>query len=46
VLVVTSWDFLIKKDISELKQLYRESCASNEKVLRFSSQLINKLNIS
>ena len=46
VLVVPSWDFLIKKDISELKQLYKESCASNEKVLRFSSQLINKLNIS
>jgi hypothetical protein len=46
VLVVPSWDFLIKKDISELKQLYKERCLSSEKALRFSSQLINSLSIS
>ena len=43
VLVVPSWDFLIKKDISELKQLYKERCAKNERVLSFSAQLIDGL---
>ena len=46
VLVVPSWDFLIKKDISELKQLYKERWAISDKALRFSSQLINSLSIS
>ena len=46
VLVVPSWDFLIKKDISELKQLYKERWAISDKALRFSNQLINSLSIS
>jgi hypothetical protein len=43
VLVVPSWDFLIKKDISELKQLYEKSSVSNEKVLNFSAQIVDGL---
>jgi hypothetical protein len=46
VLVVPSWNFLIEKEIRELKQLYKESCVTSEKALRFSSQQINSLSIS
>ena len=43
VLVVPSWDFLINKDISELKQLYKERSSGTEKVLSFSAQLVDGL---
>jgi len=43
VLVVPSWDFLIKKDINELKQLYKKRCTNNERVLSFSAQLVDGL---
>ena len=43
VLVVPSWDFLINKDISELKQLYREHFNSSERVLNFSKEILDNL---
>ena len=43
VLIVPSWDFLINKDISELKQLYKERSSGTEKVLSFSAQLVDGL---
>jgi hypothetical protein len=43
VLVVPSWDLLIKKDINELKQLYKERCIKNERALSFSAQLVDSL---
>ena len=43
VLVVPSWDFLINKNISELKQLYREHFNSSERVLNFSKEILDNL---
>lgn len=43
VLVVPSWDFLINKDITELKQLYKERCSSAERVSSFSAELLDGL---
>jgi len=43
VLVVPSWDFLINKDITELKQLYNERCSSAERVSSFSAELLDGL---